>query len=282
MMFRECDPQLVVGTGGYASAPAMAWAVASGRKTALQEQNAMPGMVTRLFAPRVDQLHLGYPEAWGRLNPGAATAVFDLGNPVSPEPAADPYAWPEGLIVVVMGGSQGALGLNDRLLTGLQATRDWPPDVTLVWIAGPAHQESVAARIRDAGWADRVRVVPFIQDLGAQLHNVTLAVSRSGAMTCAELAVAGIPAILVPLPSAAEDHQRFNARALADAGAALLREEADVGAELWAIALDLLRDRERLGRMARSMSARGRPDAADHIASELLRLLPDEGVARDV
>jgi UDP-N-acetylglucosamine--N-acetylmuramyl-(pentapeptide) pyrophosphoryl-undecaprenol N-acetylglucosamine transferase len=271
--FRDLDPSLVLGTGGYASAPAVAWSLASGRPTALQEQNAMPGMVTRLFARHADQVHLGYPEARKHLRFGRRTRVIDSGNPVRTEPPGESYDWPVARVVLVMGGSQGARGLNERLLAGLGPPGEWPTDVDVVWIAGAANEASVRQRVIEAGWSERIRVEAFIPDLGPQLHQVTLAVCRSGAMTCAELAAAAVPAIFVPLPTAAGDHQMFNARALEDAGAALVRRESEVeGGDVWATVRDLLADEASRERMARRMAARGRPDAADSIATELLRL----------
>ncbi len=121
--FRRFDPHLVVGTGGYVSGPAVAWGRLKGRRTAIQEQNAQPGLVTRLLSARVDQLHLGYPEAESRLRVSSRTRVFAFGNPVSKPllPAGtEPYAWPRGRVLLVVGGSQGAKGLNDRLLADLE------------------------------------------------------------------------------------------------------------------------------------------------------------------
>ncbi len=273
-LFAEFDPNLVIGTGGYASAPALGWAIAFRRRTALQEQNALPGMVTRMFARHVDQVHLGYPEARARLRFGPRTRVFEYGNPVAPGIAREEYGWPAGRVLLVTGGSQGARALNDLLIEGLRADLELPSDVSVVWIAGADHAGDVAGRIRHGPLADRIRVVPFIAELGAQLRRVALAISRAGAMTTAEFAAAGVPAVLVPLPSAAEDHQAYNARALEDAGAAVMREEARVtGADLWATAVDLLRDEPRLRRMSSAMTERARPDAADRIAGELLGLL---------
>jgi len=283
-LFREFDPHLVVGTGGYASAPAVAWAVAFGRRTALQEQNAMPGVVTRMFAARVDQVHLGYPEARARLRTGPHTQVFEHGNPVAPGGGRTPHAWPPGRVLLVVGGSQGARALNEHLLAGLHGGLAWPSDVSVVWVAGHEHAAGVAGRVREARLAERIQVVPFIPDLGAQLHRVAFAISRAGAMTTAELAAAGVPAALVPLPSAAGQHQTFNARALQDAGAAVLREESRLdGEELWTTALNLLADQARLRSMSESMRQRGRPDAADRIAEDLMRLLADpaEGAANE-
>ncbi len=285
-LFRELDPQVVVGTGGYASGPAVLAGLASGRRTALQEQNAVPGLVTRLLADRVDRVFLGYPEAASRLRVGARTRVLAWGNPVA---ASRPrggeergFAWPEGRVVALIGGSQGARGLNERLLADLAAGPAWPRDATLVWIAGPTHHADLAARVAALPIADRIRVVPYVDELGARLGGVTLAIGRAGAMFCSELAAAGVPAILVPFPAAAGGHQRENAVALARAGAArMLEEGAMASGELWDAVLELLEEERRLAAMADAMRARGRPDAAARIARELLDLVaPGAGGTR--
>lgn len=274
--FRALDPDVVVGTGGYASAPPLAWAIAGRRPTAIQEQNAWPGLVTRLLAAHVDQIHLGYPEAAARLKPGKDTRVESHGNPVAPTsapPADGDFAWPAGRIVLVTGGSQGARDLNQLLLRDLATAGAWPNGTTLVWIAGPAHTEAVSAAVRGTAWADRIRVVPWIDGLGARLSRVDLAIARAGAMFSAELAAAGVPALLVPLPTAAGDHQRHNARALEDAGAALVFEQDNTApGALWEAVLEILAAPTKREAMARRMAQRGRPDAADRIAADLLAL----------
>lgn len=272
---RELDPDVVVGTGGYASGPALLWALAARRPVALQEQNARPGLVTRALARWAEQVHLGFPEARERLRPGSGTQVFTFGNPVAPpggEPE-DPYPWPDGRVLLVVGGSQGAAGLNRRLLRDLQGCRAWPADLSVVWVAGPDHHGEVAERVRELPWSDHVRVEPFIPDLGRQLGRVSLALARAGAMFVSELAAAGVPAVLVPYPAAAGGHQRDNARALASAGAAVVREEAGLTeGQLWALASHILADDDRRSRMARAARRRGAPDAAREIAREVLRL----------
>ena len=126
--------------------------------------------------------------------------------------------------------------------------------------------KSVAARLSSLPLADRVRLVGYIPSLGSQLDRVSLAVTRAGAMTCAELTASGVPSVLVPLPTAAGDHQRFNAQAMVEAGASLMCEE------FWTDVMSLLSDSGRLGAMADASRRRGRPDAADRIAGELLEL----------
>lgn len=283
-VFRELDPQLVVGTGGYASGPAVVWGRLSGRRTALQEQNAWPGLVTRWLARHVDQLHLGWPEVADRLRPGRRTVVFAHGNPVAPpgQPPRLRYSWPSGRVVAVLGGSQGARSLNRILLADLEEGPPLPPGTSLVWIAGPAHAGEVRERAGALPFGDRVRVEPFIPELGAQLERVTLAVSRAGAMQLSELAAAGVPAVLVPLPGSAGGHQSYNASALEEVGAALrLEEEALRPGKLWGAVYALLEDAERRRAMAEAMRARGRPHAAERIAADLLALAASSGGRRE-
>lgn len=316
--FRRFDPHLVVGTGGYVSGPAVSWGRLRGCRTALQEQNAQPGLVTRLLSARVDQLHLGYPEAESRLRVSARARVFAFGNPV-PKPVlpegTEAYEWPPGRVLLVVGGSQGAKGLNDRLLADLEraasthavestaavearsgprarrgpgeatsaarasthqpgsAAARWPADLSLVWVAGPTHADAVSARTARLPWADRIRVVPFIEGLGAQLGHATLAVTRAGAMLISELSAGGVPAVFIPLPTAAGGHQTPNARAMVEAGAAEMREQGELKpGELWELCVELLADTKKLERMAEATRARARPDAADRIAGALLEL----------
>lgn len=279
-LFNELDPDVVVGTGGYASGPAVLYGLLSGRKTALQEQNAFPGLVTRRLAPKVDRIFLGYPEAVEHLSPGPHTEVFSWGNPVANpttssrnETEEDGFHWPRGRVAAVIGGSQGARGLNERLLADLESATEWPSDTTLVWITGPNHYASVSTVVADGRWSDRILAVPYVDDLGGRLSGVSLAICRSGAMLCSELGAAGVPAVLVPFPAAAADHQRHNAAALSASGAAVMLEERSMqSGELWESVLDLLREEDRLREMASAMSARGRPGAADRIARELLDL----------
>lgn len=277
------DPHVTVGTGGYASGPAVAWAAATGRGVVLQEQNADPGLVTRWMVRWADQVHLGFPEAAERLEPGPRTAVRTHGNPVDPAiagrpaAAAEEFPWPEGRILLAVGGSQGARGLNRRLLDDLSRARAWPADdVALVWISGPEEETRVRRGVEETPWSEHVRVVPYLPDLGRQLHRVSVAVSRAGAMIVSELAAAGVPAVLVPFPAAAGGHQAANARVLEEAGAAVVREEADLGpGELWGTATRLLEDEGRRSRMAEAARRRGAPQAARLIAEDVLSLAAD-------
>jgi len=276
--FRSFGPDAVLGTGGYVSAPALLRAWLGRVPIALQEQNARPGLVTRLMAPRAAEIYLAYPEAEAGLRPGRRTRTRVFGNPVArrdaPSERTDP-GWPAGRLLLVFGGSQGARAINERLLADLEAAPAdaWPADTSIVWIAGADHAEEVRARVAALPRADHILVVPYVSGLGRYLDRIDLAVARAGAMSVAELCAAGCPSVLIPLPTAAADHQTLNARALEEAGAAIALGEAELEpGQLWGLCRSLLEDRERLTGMAAAALARGHPDATTEIASAVLGL----------
>ena len=286
-LFRRFRPDVVVGTGGYASGPACFYALLRGKPVALQEQNSFPGMTIRLMAHWARQLHLGFPEARKHLRPGPRTQVFELGNPIRPpdrslERAACRRGFglsPEGTVVLVVGGSQGARAVNNALIGTLEAVARGelpapPAGLELLWATGPSHYDTLAQRLAATGlgW---VRARGYIEDMPRALAAADVAVSRAGAMATAELLAWGIPAVLVPLPTAAADHQDHNARALAGAGAALYLPERELTPErLWRDLLALTADTAERERMAGRALERARPDAAREIAHRLLELVP--------
>lgn len=285
-VFAQFRPGLVVGTGGYASGPAALWALLRGVPVALQEQNSYPGFVTRKLAGRVRQLHLAFPEARKYLKPGKRTEVFEYGNPiqqpdfsVSRAEARARFGLGEGTVCLVTGGSQGARAVNEALLADIRAVTEGrleapPPGFELLWATGTANYDGISARLGEMGRPAWVKALPYIQDMPGALASADFAVARAGAMTIAELTAWGIPSILVPLPTAAANHQHHNAVALAEAGAALMLSERDLGlGRLWGDMMSLARDDARRADLAAKAKARGRPDAADRIAAELLRLV---------
>lgn len=284
--FGRFRPNLVVGTGGYASGPAVAWGIVHGIPTAVQEQNSFPGVTTRWVAPRVRQIHLAFPEARRYLRPGPRTEVWEFGNPIRPpDPDIDPseararFGLGAGPVVLVVGGSQGARPVNEALLADLRAVAEGrlpplPEGVQILWATGSANWDGVSAGLAEIGGGEWVHAVPYIRDMPHALAAADLAISRAGAMALAELCAWGIPSLLVPLPHAAANHQHHNAVALADAGAALLLPEAELGGgRLWREVVALVGAPERRASMANRARARGRPDAADRIVEALANLL---------
>ncbi len=271
------QPALAVGTGGYASGPILAQALRRGIPLALQEQNAYPGIATRWLAPRARQIHLGFPEAKRYLRPGSDTAVHELGNPIVPPPEPRPdkasaraelEIAPGDPAILVMGGSQGARSINGAVADALESGQ--LDGVTLLWSTGPATFEAYSRFQRHP---DRL-VKAFWDPIAQAYAAVDLVVARAGAMTTAELCAWGLPAILVPLPSAAAGHQARNAEALARAGAVIHLPDAPITASgLAQEAQRLLGDPSRLDAMGRAAAARGHPKAAQNIARSILALV---------
>lgn len=273
-VFARERPVLVVGTGGYASGPVLWRAQRRGIPTVLQEQNAFPGVTTRWLARRARQIHLGFPEARGRITPGDATEVLALGNPVRPPEPGEPARArhelglpPDRPTVLVFGGSQGALAINrvvaDAVRGGLLE------DVNVIWGTGSAHERQFVALGRPG-----VVIRGFFDPIATSYRAADLVVCRAGAMTIAEVCAWGKPSVLVPLPTAAADHQTMNARALAEAGAAIAIAERDLtGVGLADLIRRLMQDPERLASLAGAARRRGRPDATREVVSRILTLV---------
>ena len=268
-------PDIVVGTGGYVSGPVVWRAQRRGIPTALQEQNALPGITTRWLAGRARQIHLGFPEAQARLRPGPRTVVFALGNPIrSPADEGDRGTAlaafglaPDRPTVLIFGGSQGARALNYAVAGALE--HGGLADVHLLWGAGPMHA-STFARYAVRG---RVVVQGFFDPMARAYRAADLVVCRAGAMTTAEVCAWGKPSVLVPLPHSAADHQLHNARALEQSGAAVVLEERDLmGRSLSALVHQLLADPARREALARAARSRGQPNAAKEVMSKILTL----------
>lgn len=285
-VFADFDPHLVVGTGGYASGPVAGWAVVSGVPVALQEQNSYPGFTTRMLARWAGQVHLAFPEAEAHLKPGRSTEIIHNGNPIRPpDPTIDRaaarryFGLGKGPVVLVVGGSQGSRAINEALLhelRGVAAGRlEAPPaGMQILWATGPTHHDSISSRLAELDVEEWVKVVPYIQEMPSALASADAAISRAGAMALAELCAWGIPSVLVPLPTAAANHQHHNAVALADAGAAVLVPEAELDAgRLWSAIVSLMGDDARRSAIAGRARERGRPDAASEIVDDLFRLI---------
>ena len=278
--FRELSPAAVVLTGGYASAPAGFAALFLKLPIVVQEQNESPGLTTRLMARWADQIHLAYPEAREGLPAASRARARETGNPIRPpseisrrEARARFGLPPEGPVILVVGGSQGSVALNRLMADSVRKGLVREP-VSVLWAAGTANYEGVVNSLEGSD-LERVRLVPYIDDMPGALAAADLAVSRSGAMTTSELLAWGVPAILVPLPTAAADHQTRNAVALEGAGVAVhLPEEGLEAGALWEAVEGLIADTGRLEEMGTRALERARPEGARDIALGIAELLP--------
>jgi len=260
-LLREFRPQVMIGVGGYASGPAMLAAALSSLPSVAFEPNVIPGFANRMLAPtvRVACVHF------------AATCHYFrnchvTGVPVRREffhlPSRAPEARPT---VLVFGGSQGAHAINLAMAAALPQLVAALPGVHIIHQTGEKdYAEAQAAYLRSGASAE---VLPFIDDMPGAFARSDLVVCRSGASTVAEITAAGKPAIFIPLPTAAADHQTKNAAALAEAGAArLLRQSELTGASLAAEMAALLADRPHLQSMSEAARRFAHPHAAAKIA----------------
>lgn len=280
-LIRGLGIAVVVGTGGYVSAPAMLGAALAGRPSLLLEPNAVPGTANRWLSRWASDAAIAFDTCADLLRCGAAVT----GVPVRAEFAALPAepARSEPLRMLVAGGSQGAEQLN-RLVPaalGSLAAEGRLPALSVLHQAGRGKVESTTGAYRTAGLSPgagagtggvEVEVADFVADMAAEVGAAHLVVSRAGAITAAEICNAGRASLLVPL-TLAGGHQGDNARALAGAGAALVLPSTGLTAEALADALaDLLADRGRLTAMGRAARSMARPAAAAAIADRVERL----------
>ena len=270
-------PYALVATGGYAAGVALSVARWKGVPIVIQEQNSVPGLTVRLFARRAKQIHLGFPEAASHLSVGPSTSIFDSGNPIAPPIPVDERPSRAGSeerwgfessaapILLVFGGSQGAEGINRIVAKWVERGSG---QVRVIWATGPTNFDRYS-HLDSA----HVRVLPYIQRVADAYSAADFAVSRAGAMTTAELSAWGIPTILVPLPTAAADHQRQNARTIAASGAAIMIEQPALTTDLLGATIERMATDSglRAGMRERNLE-RARPDAAQHIATDILSM----------
>jgi UDP-N-acetylglucosamine--N-acetylmuramyl-(pentapeptide) pyrophosphoryl-undecaprenol N-acetylglucosamine transferase len=268
-------PRAVLSIGGYAAGPVSLAAALARIPVALIEPNSVMGLTNRLIAPLVRRAYTAFESAERHFR---RSAVVRSGTPLargfSPRPYPPARDTPT---VLVLGGSQGAVALNEtvpRALARLQS------EVTIVHQAGPTHDAAVERRYRGLGISARVQVISFIEDMPDALARASLVIGRAGAGAVSEIAAIGRPSVLIPFPYAAGDHQRKNALALEAAGAAVcVPQERATAGRLAELVSTLLADRPRLEAMAASAQAFGRPDAAEQVARDFLELagiLPHE------
>ena len=281
---RSEPPVCVIGTGGYASGLSLAYATAHRIPFVLQESNTYPGITARFFSRFAAQVHLGFPEARAYMSPGKSTEVFDTGNPVEPPPpdasqkapARAKWGFPAagGSVLLVFGGSQGSLAMNSVVARWIE--RGLPRDLFVIWATGKANYDKLA-RYESA----QVKVRAYIAPISEAYRAANFALSRGGAMATAELCAWGIPAVVVPLPTAAADHQTANAKALAAAGAAEMIPQAELNVERLSSTVDsLLANPAKLSRMRERALERGRPNAASDIAAHIIDLIARQRARR--
>ena len=276
-------PDVVVGVGGFSSGPVLLFAALLGYPTMLLEQNALPGITNRLLSRVVRAAAVNFEAAMAFF----PRTGFVAGNPVRPEffpaqneEANERFNQPrDAARVLVFGGSQGAHAINVAMVEAASRLAAAGIRLAITQQTGERDLDLVRGAYQRAGLAARVEA--FIFQIDREMKTADVVICRSGATTLAELAASGTPAVLVPLPTATDDHQRKNAEVFARSGAAVVIEERDLQSTLTDVLAALVNDHDRLRRMSEAARTLARPDAAERIADRVQQLTPRLRSGRD-
>lgn len=276
-ILKRFQPDVVIGVGGYASGAIVYMASRKGIPTLVQEQNSYPGITNKLLSKRVQRLCVAY-DGMERFFP--ADKIRMTGNPVRQEIAAQSGKREEAIrhfgldstkqTLLVIGGSLGALSINESILAALPAIKE--KGLQLIWQTGKGFDAKAAeavAAMQDAG----IQTSAFIKEMDLAYAAADLVVSRAGALAVSELCLVKKACILVPYPFASEDHQTHNAQSLVEKGAALLVTDSDARAKLAEVALSLSADAAKREALVKAISALGKPDATNAIVNEVIQLM---------
>ena len=283
-IIRDFRPDVGVGVGGYASGAAM-WAAANmGIPILLQEQNGFAGVTNKILKNKAAKICVAY-EGMERFFP--ADKIILTGNPVrqnlKPHPeefygrppavrssrALHPHKGGDRHLLII-GGSLGARTINEAVAAGITALQN--AGVHVVWQTGKTYFEKCKAAWEAAGKPANIEVHDFLSDMPDQYANADLVISRAGASSISELCLLGKPAILVPSPNVAEDHQTHNAMALVNQNAAVLVKDCEAAEKLIPVALELIHDDQRLEALHTNILRLAQPDSAKRIAEEVIAL----------
>lgn len=268
-ILREFCPNLIIGSGGYVSAPVIFAAQALDIPYFLLEQNVFPGKVNRLMAKKARKVLASFEDSVRYFPPGKTVVT---GNPIRPEiigrrkeEALEILGLsPDRFTLMIVGASQGARSINEAVIKSLPAWKD--KDWQILHLTGRKNFEEVKKEsdlIKDNKFD--YRCIDYSEDMPSIYAVTDLAVARAGASTLAEITARGIPSILVPLPHAAEDHQTKNAKWIEEVGGALVLRDGEVGERLAETVLKLAADKEKLGQMSRRSLTLARPEALSTI-----------------
>ena len=268
-------PDIAIGVGGYCSGPTLKAAQRAGVPTLLQEQNSYAGVTNKLLAKKARKICVAYPDL-ERFFP--ADKIVLTGNPVrkdllektfSPEKARERFGLnPKLSTVLVVGGSLGALTLNESMEAGIRRLHD--EGIQVIWQTGKNFGDRGPEAVKGL---KGIVVTKFISDMAAAYAAADLVVSRAGAGSISELELLGKPCILVPSPNVAEDHQTKNARALSDKGAAILVTDAEARESLIDEIISLIHDRKRLNDMSAEIRQLALPDSDEKIVDEIVDII---------
>jgi len=273
-IMRRFKPDVVIGVGGYASGPALKAAQALKIPTVIQEQNSYPGKTNKWLAKKVAKICVAY-DGLERFFP--KDKIVKTGNPVRAEIINFQPKLEEAFsffdldkskkTVLIIGGSQGARTINQAVLAHIEDIKKM--NCQLLWQTGELFYNTNEAQLSGL-ISQNIKIVPFIKRMDLAYSVADYIVSRAGALAIAELAIVGLPTILIPLPTAAEDHQTANAKQLSDAGAAILLPDKDAKEKLYEILINLMTDDEQSKELSQKIKPFARPEAIVKILKEII------------
>ena len=267
-IIRDFKPNVGVGVGGYASGAAM-WAAAKmGIPILLQEQNGFAGVTNKILKDKAAKICVAY-EGMEKFFP--ADKIILTGNPVRQNLLDGRKSEDDGRkTLLIIGGSLGARTINEAVIAGLKELTN--AGIKVVWQTGKVYYEKCKSAWEAAGSPANIECLDFLSDMPDRYANADLVISRAGASSISEICLLGKPAILVPSPNVAEDHQTHNAMALVNKDAAVLVRDAEAAEKLIATALELLNDPKRLKTLQTNVLKLAQKDSAKRIAEEVIAL----------
>lgn len=272
-IIKEEKPDLVIGTGGYVTAPLMIAGLKMKIPTMIHESNALPGKTTNWLSKKVDVIALGFNDAKNKI-PQAKNAVF-TGNPtkmnvtLTKEDAKKKLGISEKL-VLIFGGSQGARKINNTVAEIINENKEL--NYKVIFATGLKNYDEVISQVKVDN--KNFQIEKYIYNMDEIMRASDLVVCRSGALTVTEIAVVGVPAIMIPFPFAAENHQYFNAKTLEDAGAGIIIEEKDLTKEILKEKIEsIINDNSKMLEMSTNAKKVGDEQAIYRIEQEINKLL---------
>lgn len=274
-ILKEFQPDIVIGTGGYVCGPVVYAASKMGIKTLVHEQNVIPGVTVKMLSKTVDGILTSFPETAQYIKGN----LILTGNPISPdlfsyekEKAKQALGFDERPLILTYGGSLGARRVNETVGEMIRNTAK-DGAYQILYATGKREYDKVMTEMKGCCF-ENVRIEPYLYNMGECMAAADLVIARSGAMTVSELSAIGKPAILIPSPNVAHNHQEYNARALEHAGGAMVLTENDLSAEtLYSMVESFLQDQEKQRKMAEQSKKAGICDATETIYQTVLSLV---------
>ena len=276
-IIKDFQPQVAIGVGGYASGPTLNKAAAMGIPCLIQEQNSYAGVTNKLLAKKAEKICVAY-DGMERFFP--ADKIIKTGNPVRQSLLETTISHEDAVrsfeldttkkTILLVGGSLGARTINESVLQHLDLIRN--SGVQFIWQTGKYYHAQIMEQLQKEGKPDNLVVTDFISDMGAAYQAADLVISRAGASSISEFCLIGKPVILVPSPNVAEDHQTKNAMALVNVKAAIYVKDSEASKILMPLAVDTVKDEEKLASLKEHILKLALPDSAEIIAKEVIKL----------